>query len=88
MTTVQDVSRIQVPRSKLEAILLEFLRAYPWCKEATGVSVRRLMSDLENGANWTVETFNPGRSLRKRCDTAMKLILPVVQNHFSLSPDA
>lgn len=69
-------------------MLLEFLQAYPHCKEATGVTIRRLMSDAEHGSNWTLDTFNPGRALRELCEPAMKLIVPIVQRHFWLSPDA
>jgi hypothetical protein len=67
---------------------LEFLRAYPKCKEATVIVVRRLTAELENGANWTMESFNPGRAIRKHCDEALRVIIPVMQHHFDLAPDA
>lgn len=80
--------RIQVPRSKLEGMALEFLRAYPKCQEAVGVTVQRLVADLENGANWTMLEYNSGRAIREDCDKALKLILPIMQHHFDLAPDA
>lgn len=80
--------RLPLVRSKLEAMLLEFLQAYPDCREATGVIVRRLASGTENGANWTTDSYNPGRALREHCDKALKLIVPIVQHHFDLAVDA
>ena len=80
--------RLPLVRSKLEAMLLEFLQAYPDCREATGVIVRRLPSGTENGANWTMDTYNPGLALREHCDKALKLIVPIVQHHFDLALDA
>lgn len=81
-------TRDALPRSKLEAMLLEFLRAYPDCREATTVVVRRLPDTRENGANWTLDSYNSGRALRERCDPALKLIVPIVQHHFDMAPDA
>jgi hypothetical protein len=69
-------------------MLLEFLRAYPHCREATAVVIRRLESGQENGANWTLDSFNSGRALREHCEPALTLILPIVQHHFDLAPDA
>jgi hypothetical protein len=79
--------RQALPRSKLEAMILEFLQAYPHCREATAVVIRRL-DKLENGANWTLESYNSGRALREHCDPALKLIVPIVQHHFDLAADA
>jgi hypothetical protein len=81
-------TRDTLPRSKLEAMLLEFLRAYPHCREATAVVVRRLTGARENGANWTLDSYNSGRALREQCDPALKLIVPVVQHHFDMASDA
>ena len=81
-------TRLPLVRPKLEAMLLEFLQAYPHCREATGIVIRRLTDGLENGANWTLDTYNPGRALREHCDAALKLIVPIVQHHFDMSPDA
>ena len=81
-------TRDALARSKLEAMLLEFLRAYPHCREATAVVVRRLMSGRENGANWTLDSYNSGRALREHCDPAIALIVPIVQHHFDLAADA
>jgi len=80
--------RQALPRSKLEAMILEFLQAYPHCREATAVVIRRLDAGLENGANWTLESYNSGRALREHCDPALKLIVPVVQHHFDMVADA
>jgi hypothetical protein len=80
--------RIQVPRSTLEGMALEFLRAYPKCREAESVTVQRLVADVENGANWTMLEFNSGRAIRSDCDEALKLIVPIMQHHFDLAPDA
>jgi hypothetical protein len=80
--------RQALPRSKLEAMILEFLQAYPHCREATAVVIRRLDAGLENGANWTLESYNSGRALREHCDPALKLIVPVVQHHFDMMADA
>jgi hypothetical protein len=80
--------RIVLARSKLEAMLLEFLQAYPDCREATAVAVRRLDIGTENGANWTLHDYNSGRALREHCDKALKLMVPIVQRHFDLAPDA
>jgi hypothetical protein len=79
--------RQALPRSKLEAMILEFLQAYPHCREATAVVIRRL-DRLENGANWTLDSYNSGRALREHCDPALKLIVPIVQHHFDLAADA
>ena len=68
-------------------MLLEFLRAYPDCREATGVVIRRL-AGRENGANWTLDSYDSGRALRERCDPALKLIVPIVQHHFDMASDA
>ena len=81
-------TRPPLVRSKLEAMLLEFLQAYPDCREATGVTVRRLSTGTENGANWTMDSYNPGRALREHCDKALKLLVPIVQHHFDLAVDA
>ena len=81
-------TRLPLVRSKLEAMLLEFLQAYPECREATGIMVRRLTSGTENGANWTIDSYNPGRALREHCDKALKLLVPIVQHHFDLAVDA
>ena len=86
MTT--PTPKLTVPRSKLEAMLLEFLQAYPHCREATAIVIRRIDIGLENGANWTLESYNSGRAPREQCDPALKLIVPIVQRHFDLSPDA
>ncbi len=80
--------RLGLVRSKLETMLLEFLQAYPHCREATSVTVRRLDVGSENGANWTLDIYNPGRALREHCDKALGLIIPIVQHHFDLAPDA
>ena len=87
---MSDIAAHRPPlvRSKLETMLLEFLQAYPDCREATGVTVRRLTSGTENGANWTMQSYNPGRALREHCDKALALILPIVQHHFDLAQDA
>ena len=69
-------------------MLLEFLQAYPDCREATAIFIRRIEVGLENGANWTLDSYNSGRALRERCDPALKLIVPIVQHHFDLAPDA
>jgi hypothetical protein len=69
-------------------MLLEFLRAYPHCREATAVVIRRLPAKLENGANWTLDSYNSGRALREHCDPAIRLIVPIVQHHFDLAADA
>ena len=82
------VTRPPLVRSKLEAMLLEFLQAYPDCREAAGVFVRRLPSGTENGANWTMDSYNPGRALPENCDKALKLLVPIVQHHFDLAVDA
>jgi len=79
--------RLTLPRFKLEAMLLEFLQAYPHCREATAIVVRRLVSETENSANWTLDTFDSGRALREHCEPALKLIVPIVQHHFDLAPD-
>ena len=81
-------ARDVLPRSKLEAMLLEFLQAYPHCREATAAVIRRLDGPRENGANWTLDGYNSGRALRENCDPALKLIVPIVQHHFDLAPDA
>ena len=69
-------------------MLLEFLQAYPDCREARAIIIRRIEVGLENGANWTLDSYNSGRALRERCDPALKLIVPIVQHHFDLAPDA
>lgn len=81
-------NRIILPRSKLEAMLVEFLQAYPECREATGVVVRRLDGETENGANWTMESYDSGRALRHLCDPALRLIIPIVQHHFDMALDS
>jgi hypothetical protein len=81
-------ARDALPRSKLEEMLLEFLRAYPHCREAVTVVVRRLTGERENGANWTLDNYNSGRALREQCDPALALIVPIVQHHFDMAPDA
>jgi hypothetical protein len=69
-------------------MLLEFLQAYPDCREATSVVVRRILVGSENGANWTLDVYDSGRALREHCDKALELIVPIVQHHFDLAPDA
>jgi len=69
-------------------MLLEFLQAYPHCREATAVVIRRLDGTLENGANWTFDSYNSGRAPREHCDPAIKLIVPIVQHHFDIASDA
>jgi hypothetical protein len=81
-------ARQTLPRSKLEAMILEFLQAYPQCREAHSVAVRRLNSGRENGANWTLDSYNSGRALREQCDPALKLIIPIIQHHFDMAADA
>jgi hypothetical protein len=85
---MDHLPRITLARSQLETMLLEFLQAYPKCKEARGVSLRRLSPERENGANWTMETYNPGRALRVDCDVALRLMVPIMQHHFDVAPDA
>ena len=85
---MNTLPRDTLPRSKLEAMLLEFLQAYPHCREATRVVIRRIDIGLENGANWTLDSYNSGRALREHCDPAIKLIVPIVQKHFDIAPDA
>ena len=46
--------RVALPRSKLEGMLLEFLQAYPHCREATQVIIRGLDGMPVNGANWVL----------------------------------
>jgi hypothetical protein len=43
-------------------MLLEFLQAYPHCREATQVVIRRLDGTLDNGANWALESCDSGRA--------------------------
>jgi hypothetical protein len=69
-------------------MLLELLRAYPHCREATAVAIRRLVDSGENGANWTLDSYNSGRAPREQCDPALALIVPIVQHHFDLAADA
>jgi hypothetical protein len=80
--------RIALVRSQLERMLLEFLQAYPDCREATIVSVRPLSDTTENEANWTLHEYNTGRALREHCDKALALIVPIIQRHFDLAADA
>lgn len=80
-------SRQLLTRSKLEAMLLEFLQAYPDCREAVSLSVRRLDDVRENSANWRLDIYNPGRALPEHCDKALAIIIPIVQHHFDLAPD-
>ncbi len=84
---MKPIPRVALIRSKLEAMLLEFLQAYPECREAVSVSVRRLDGARENGANWQVEIYNSGRALREHCDKALAIVIPIVQHHFDLAPD-
>ena len=35
-----------------------------------------------------MDSYNSGRALREHCDPALKLIVPIVQNHFDVGPDA
>jgi hypothetical protein len=82
------IPRQSLVRSKLEAMLLEFLQAYPDCKEAVSVSVHRIDAGFENGANWRLDIYNPGRALPEHCDKALAIIIPIVQHHFDLAPDS
>jgi hypothetical protein len=68
-------------------MILEFLQAYPDCREATSITIRRI-DVRENGANWTLDAYDSGRALRERCDPALKLIIPIVQHHFDMATDA
>ena len=81
------IPRQALVRSKLEAMLLEFLQAYPDCKEAVGLSVRRLDGYRENGANWSLDAYSAGRAVPAHCDKALAIIVPIVQHHFDLAPD-
>jgi len=83
---ISTAPRQALTRSKLEAMILEFLQAYPHCREATAVIIRRLES-RENGANWTLESYDSGRAQREHCDPALKLIVPIVQHHFDMAAD-
>jgi len=69
-------------------MVLEFLQAYPHCREATAVVIRRLATGLDNGANWTLDSYNSGGAPREHCDPAIRLIVPIVQHHFDLAADA
>ena len=69
-------------------MILEFLQAYPHCREAHSVSLRRLDEARQNGANWTLDGYNSGRALPEHCDPALTLIVPIVQHHFDMAPDA
>jgi hypothetical protein len=80
-------SRPTLPRSKLEAMILEFLQAYPHCREAHSIMLRRVDDARQNGANWTLDSYQSGRALREHCDTALDLIVPIVQHHFDMAPD-
>ena len=79
--------RILKTRSELETLLLGYLRDAPNCKEASRVSVQRIERP-QNGANWTVQHYDSGRALREQCERAMRAIVPLVQRHFDLAPDA
>ena len=83
----KPLPRLPLIRSKLEAMLLEFLQAYPDCREAVSVSVRRLDDVTENGANWHVDVYNSGRAVREHCDKALAIVVPIVQHHFDLAAD-
>ena len=80
--------RVALPRSKLEGMLLEFLQAYPHCREATQIVIRRLDGMSVNGANWVLESYDSGRGQREQCDPAISLLVPIVQHHFDMAPDA
>lgn len=82
------IPRQSLVRSKLEAMLLEFLQAYPDCTEAVSLSVRRIDVGCENGANWRLDVYNPGRALPEHCDKALAIIISIVQHHFDLAPDS
>jgi len=69
-------------------MILEFLQAYPHCREAIAIVIRRLDGILEHGANWTLDSYNSGRALREHCDPALKVIVPIVQHHFDVAADA
>jgi hypothetical protein len=69
-------------------MILEFLQGYPHCREAQSVALRRLDAARQNGANWALDTYNSGRALREHCDSALEVILPIVQHHFDMAPDA
>jgi hypothetical protein len=79
--------RILKTRSELEALLLAYLREAPNCREASGVCVQRV-EERRQGANWTVRHFDSGRALHDQCERAMRAIVPLVQRHFDLAPDA
>ena len=79
--------RIRKPRSELEQLLLEYLRDAPYCKEANGIFVQRI-ERKQNGANWKVRHFDAGLALQHHCAQAMRRIVPLVQRHFDLAPDA
>ncbi len=81
------MARTRRSRTELEQILLSHLRSTPHCKEARGVAVRRL-ARRRNGANWTAEVIYPGRSLAANCQEAIRVIVPMVQQHFDLAHDA
>ena len=83
----KSIPRLPLIRSKLEAMLLEFLQAYPDCREAVSVTVRRLDDVAENGANWHVDVYDSGRSVRDHCDKALAIVVPIVQHHFDLAAD-
>jgi hypothetical protein len=80
-------ARVAIPKSVMEAMLLEFLQAYPRCKEAASISIERL-AVREDGANWKMHVYNPGRALRADCDVALRVVLPIMQRHFDLAADA
>jgi hypothetical protein len=82
------IPRQPLVRSRLEAMRLEFLQAYPDCTEAVAISLRRLDGERHNGANWRLDTCNPGRAPREHCDKALAIIVPIAQHHFDLAPDA
>jgi hypothetical protein len=81
-----EMAKVAIKRQQLEDILLEKLRAVPYCEGASNVSVHPL-ADVSVEINWTVSNFNAGTSSIDACAAALRTIERELQELYTLSSE-
>ena len=65
----------------LEVVVLQHLRRSLACMDAKSVRIQQTAD-----GKWEIEKFDAGKSLPSDCDRVLKIIVPELQNRFSLKP--
>jgi hypothetical protein len=77
------MNRFPATKEQIERLIVGDLQGFPGCGDALAVVVVPVHSQGAT-VNWTVSSFNPGRSDGDTCDRALQHIVPHFQRVYDL----